>query len=189
MELIKKSQEVQDQLAENFLQKNKILVDSGVTEFQKFADSIGTQASDALAAGITDGALNGFGNFQSIAKGLFSNIGNQGLNLAIKASFNFLGSFTAGGDFIADRPSFIQVGEAGAERVRVEPLTGSRAGRSGDGGGGCENINLSLTVQGGLGNLSRQDVKDIVKGAYLEVATRGNSVRRLNAAQSKRSLY
>ena len=81
------------------------------------------------------------------------------------------------------------MGEAGAERVRVEPLTGSRAGRSGDGGGGGENITLHLNVQGGLGNLSRQEVKNIVKSAYLEVATRGNSVRRLNASQSKRSLY
>jgi hypothetical protein len=104
-------------------------------------------------------------------------------------SVNFLGSFAEGGDFIADRPSFIQVGEAGAERVRIEPLTGARAGRGGGEGGGSENITLNLNVQGGLGNLSRQEVKNIVKSAYLEAATRGNSVRRINASQSKRSLY
>lgn len=184
---MRKSQEAQDQLAENFLQKNKILVDSGVTEFQRFADSIGTQASDALAAGITDGALNGFDNFSSIAKSLFSSIGSQGLNLLVKAGFNLLGSFADGGDFVADRPGLIQVGERGAERVRVEPLTGSRAGRGTSGGGG-ETVNLSLTVNGSLGNLSRSELKNLVKSAYMEVATKGYSVRRLNASQARRSL-
>lgn len=72
--------------------------------------------------------------------------------------------------------------------MRIEPLTGARAGRGGEGGGG-DSVTPNLNVQGGLGNLSRQEVKDIVKSAYLEVATRGNSVRRINASQSKRSLY
>jgi len=135
------------------------------------------------------GRRNSLQNAQSIAKSLFSNIGNQGLNLLVKAGFNFLGSFAEGGDFVADRPSFIQVGERGAERVRVEPLTGARAGQNGGGTSSPDNVSLTLNVQGGLGNLSRQEVKNLVKQAYMEVATRGNSVRRINAAQSKRSLY
>jgi len=72
--------------------------------------------------------------------------------------------------------------------VTVEPLTGSRAGRSQQGGGGGETINLSLRVESGLGNLSRSEVKNIVKQAHLEAATKGNSVRRINASQSRRSL-
>jgi len=44
-------------------------------------------------------------------------------------------------------------------------------------------------MQGSLGNPSRQEVKNLVKSAYLEVASRGNSVRRMNASQSKRSPY
>ena len=42
--------------------------------------------------------------------------------------------------------------------------------------------------RGSRGGMSRQEVKRLIKSAYLEVATGGNTVRRINAAQSRRSL-
>ena len=72
--------------------------------------------------------------------------------------------------------------------MTVEPLTGSRAGRSQQGGGGGDTITLNLKVEGGLGSLSRSEIKNLVKQAYIEAATKGNSVRRINASQSRRSL-
>jgi len=54
---------------------------------------------------------------------------------------------------------------------------------------GFENLqSISLKVEGGLGNLSRSEIKNLVKTAYIEAATKGNSVRRMDAAQSRRSL-
>jgi len=97
------------------------------------------------------------------------------------------GGYAAGGNFIADRPGFIQVGERGAERVTVEPLTGANAGRFVSSGGG-ETINLSLNVNGSLAGMSRTEIKNIVKAAYMEVVTKGNSVRRVNASQARRGL-
>jgi len=106
----------------------------------------------------------------SRAHRLFSNLANQGLNLRIKTGLNYLGGFVDGGDFIADRPGFIQVGERGAER------------------GGGETINLSLNVNGSLAGMSRSEIKNIVKATYMEVVTKGNSVRRVNASQARRGL-
>jgi hypothetical protein len=108
----------------------------------------------------------------------------QGLQSFAPALFG--GSFAEGGDFIADRPQFIQVGERGAERVRVDPLTGPNA--SSGGGGGGETINLSLTVNGSLGGFTKAGLKALVKSAYIEAATRGNSIRRINARDARRSL-
>ena len=158
-------------------------------DFTKFFDSVGTQASDALAAGLTDRALNGFRNMEDIARNIFSNLANQGINLLVKTGLNYLGGYAEGGDFIADRPCFIQVGERGAERVTVEPLTGSNAGKFGRGeSGGGGSVTLNLNVNGSLGGMSRSEVKNIVKAAYMEAVTKGNSVRRVNASQSRRSL-
>ena len=80
---------------------------------------------------------------------------------------NHLGGYADSGDFIADRPGFIQVCERGAERVTVEPLTG----------GGT--INLSLNVNGSLAGISRSE---------MEVLRKGNSVRRVNASQARTGL-
>jgi len=36
--------------------------------------------------------------------------------------------------------------------------------------------------------MSRSEIKNIVKAAYMEVVTKGNSVRRVNAPQARRGL-
>ena len=110
------------------------------------------------------------------------------MNLQVRTGSNYLGGFAERGDFVADRPSFIQVGERGAERVTVQPLTGSNAGKFGRSGGG-DTVTLSLNVNGSLADISRTAIKNMVKAPYTEVVTKGNSVRRVNASQTKRSLY
>ena len=60
----------------------------------------------------------------------------------------------------------------------------ARAGQKGGGTSSPDDVSLTLNVQGVLGNLSRQEVENLVKQAYMEVATRGNSVRRTNASQA-----
>ena len=71
--------------------------------------------------------------------------------------------------------------------MKVDPLKGTPAPRNGGGGGG-DSVTLNLNVNGGLGSFTREQLKNLVKSAYLEIATRGNSVRRLNANQARRAL-
>ena len=147
--------------------------------------------SSALSSGILDGARTGFANAADIARNFLGSISSQLLNSVVGAGLKsiaptFFGAFASGGEFVADRPGIFMAGEAGAERVKVEPLSGNTAA-VGSGGGG-ETINLSLNVNGGLGGFSRSELKNLVKAAYLEIATKGNSVRRINAAGTRRSL-
>jgi len=47
---------------------------------------------------------------------------------------------------------------------------------------------LNLSVKGGLAGMSRTEIKNLVKAAYMEIVTKGNSVRRVNASQARRGL-
>jgi len=65
---------------------------------------------------------------------------------------------------------------------------GSNAGKFGRSGVSGETTNLSLNVNGSLAGMSRSEIKNIVKAAYMVVVTKGSSVRCVNASQARRGL-
>lgn len=70
------------------------------------------------------------GIFDNIFGGLFDGIGGIFGSIFGGIGSFFGGLFQRGGSFVADKPTFIGVGEAGAERVEITPLArgGSRGG-------------------------------------------------------------
>jgi hypothetical protein len=172
---------------------NAVGADAFPSEFTKFQRSVGPQLSSGLANIVEDGISSGFSNAGDIAQRFLGSLSSQVMNLVIRQGLQsiaptlFATPMAEGGDFVADRPRLLLVGEAGAERVRVDPLTGPSA-PAGGGGGGGDTYAPTLIVQGGLGNFSRAELKALMKSAYIEFAMKGNSVRRLNAKQARRTL-
>jgi len=77
-----------------------------------------------------------------------------------------------------------QAARLGRPRAGVLPQHGG----AGKFSGGGDTVTLSLNVNGSLGGMSRSEIKNIVKAAYMVVVTKGNSVRRVNASQARRGL-
>lgn len=169
-----------------FAQTESVLRD-GPGEFERFQASIKPGIAGALSQGIMAGAKDGFKGATDVALSFLNTLSGSFLNSAANVAINALGSsfggsFAGGGDFIADRPQLIQVGERGSERVRVDPLTGSRGANASKGGGGDT---FHFSFSGDLSGLSPARLEQMVRNA---MGSYSNAARKRRARDSRRAL-